>query len=106
MRSEYMRSYAMFDLSASDPKKLWPEGIVPYIIDEDDFPLGTKRRQQVEAALQYWSTQTVFKFVSKKAWHKDYLVITENNNACFSHVGRQGGAQYIRCDLDIGRFDM
>jgi len=84
--------------------RLWRNGIVPIIIDEIDFPSGKNERIQVLKALKYWNDHTKFKFASYEKGDRDYLVITEHNDSCSSHVGKMGGAQFIRCDIDTGKF--
>lgn len=88
-----------------DPSKLWPRGIVPYEIDIKKYPIGDKKRQIILEAIGEWNNaKTGFQFVPRTN-QNDVLVFGEDKNACYSNVGYQGGAQYIRCHLHGGGFN-
>lgn len=95
-----------------DPARLWPNAIIPFVIDEGVFPRGSARYQAVMAAMSAWQSQTPFRFVLKTAKDIDYVRFTwnpketrscladvEHCSICESNVGRQGGEQLINCDL-------
>lgn len=81
-----------------DKSRLWPRGIVPVFLGRDIHPNYT---QNVLDAISHWNENTHFRFVEYNSREDtDYLVIGEATSECYSNVGRQGGRQYIRCDLD------
>jgi tetratricopeptide (TPR) repeat protein len=88
-----------------EPSKLWPGGVVPYEIDIEKYPIGGKYRKLILDAIAQWNDSgTGFTFVPRTT-QKDVLVFGEVTDACYSHVGYQGGAQYIRCHLHGEKFD-
>ena len=50
---------------------LWPDGIVPYVID-DNVP----GRDTIVRAIREWDTKTVLRFVERTPQHADYLRFT------------------------------
>ena len=69
---------------------LWPEGVVPYVIDPA-LPAGAART--IEAAIAEWNNQTVISLVPRSA-ESDYVRFIPSER-CASHVGRQGGEQLV-----------
>jgi hypothetical protein len=88
----------------NESQKLWPGGVVPYEIDTTMYPLGQKARTMVIEAINKWNNAgTGFK-LEPRIEQTDYVVFGNESNTCYSDVGRQGGRQYVRCDLG-NRFD-
>jgi len=82
---------------------LWPEGIVPIKLGRDIHP---DYRQNVIDAIRCWNKNTNFQFVEyNPQQHPDYVIIGEAISTCYSYVGRQGGEQHVRCDLDDADMD-
>lgn len=82
-----------------DPSKLWPRGIVPYEIASTEYPVWDEKRRIILEAIEEWNNAgTGFQFVPRTD-QNDVLVFGEDANACYSNVGYQGGAQYVRCHL-------
>ena len=51
----------------------WPDGIIPYVID-DSVP--SRERMEVLRAIRAWDSQTVLRFVERTSRHQDYLRFT------------------------------
>jgi len=72
-------------------KRHWPNGIVPYLIDES---LKPHLRDRVKEAIENFRRKTCIRFVKKTDADKDY-VLFKDGKGCSSSVGRQGGEQAI-----------
>jgi hypothetical protein len=80
---------------------LWPGGVVPFTIDDHDFPAGSHNRQLVEDAIDHWNSNTPTRIVP---WigQADSVIFRAANEACTSQVGRIGGQQNVSCDVGHG----
>jgi len=79
------------ELALEGHRKHWPDGVVPYVIDESLKPQLVKR---VHQAIAEFKQYTCIKYVPKKPSDEDYVII-KDGKGCSSSVGRQGGKQYI-----------
>ena len=52
---------------------IWPDGIIPYVIENDVPEL---LRNEVLKAIRIWDTQTVLRFVERTPQHEDYMRFT------------------------------
>ena len=52
---------------------IWPDGIIPYVIDAD---VPTPAREGVLDSIRTWDTQTVLRFVERQPHHEHYLRIS------------------------------
>ena len=70
---------------------LWPQGVVPYVID-DDVP----RTEWILEAMGIWNAQTVVEFVERTT-ERDYLRFAVRDTGCFGVLGRgfDGGERII-----------
>ncbi len=70
---------------------LWPQGIIPYIID-DDVP----KREWILEAIRIWNDETVVRFVERTT-ERDYLRFAVREAGCFGVFGRgfDGGEQIM-----------
>ncbi len=78
------------DLSSVDADRLWPDGIVPYVIDAN-----VPEREAILSAISEWNSKTVIRLVERKT-EVDYVrfrAVSVGN--CRSYVGMMGGEQYI-----------
>lgn len=74
------------------PTALWPNGRVPYEIDEDlDHP------ERVEAAIAHWKKYTAIRFVPRTN-ESDYVFFRAVPSGCSSKVGHNGGMQTINLE--------
>ena len=71
---------------------LWPEGIVPYVIDGD---VSTEQRQNIEAAIRAWNDKTVLSLVRRSAEPNYVRFSNVATGICRSNVGMVGGEQTI-----------
>jgi hypothetical protein len=80
------------NIAPADSDKLWPQGIVPYVLDSD---LPEWQRQNVEAAIAEWNDKTVISLVARtvEASYLRFRSVAEGN--CRSRVGMVGGEQMI-----------
>ncbi len=69
-------------------EELWPNGIVPFVIDPNLPNPG-----RVQAAIAHWAANTPLLFIPRRQ-QDDYIVFVPDDE-CSSHVGRDGGAQEI-----------
>ena len=67
----------------------WPDGLVPYVIDDD---LPARAREQLLTAIRLWDENTVLRFVPREPRHTDYVRFT---------FGTPGGTWACH-DLDDG----
>jgi hypothetical protein len=76
---------------------LWGDGVVPYEIDDNDYPAGSAGRAQILSAIAEWNGKTNVTFIPRMS-EPDYVVfrfgVAETSSD--SPVGRTGGAQTIR----------
>ncbi|MEM1256347.1 MAG: Dot/Icm T4SS effector Zinc-dependent metalloprotease LegP [Cyanobacteria bacterium P01_H01_bin.21] len=77
----------------SNPKKLWPNGIVPYAI-ASDLP----NKERIRDAIAHWEERTSIRFVrrsnSNASQYPNYIYF-QSADGCWSYVGMQGGRQEI-----------
>ncbi|XP_064114840.1 zinc metalloproteinase nas-4-like isoform X2 [Macrobrachium nipponense] len=70
--------------------KLWPKGIIPYVVSSS---YNNFERATIAMALKEYQGQTCLKFVPRTV-ERDYIHILKGDG-CSSSVGRQGGAQKV-----------
>lgn len=76
-------------LPHSEPS-LWPDGVVPYVIDEA-LPEGAA--ESVRAAISEWNAKTVIT-LTPRASETDFIVFVQSAG-CRSYIGRKGGEQRV-----------
>ena len=80
------------DLSPTGQKYLWPEGVVPYVIDSD---VSAEQRHRIEEAIRAWNDKTVLSLVVR-ATESNYVRFSNvASGHCRSKVGMAGGEQEI-----------
>ncbi|KAF5304288.1 hypothetical protein FQR65_LT07980 [Abscondita terminalis] len=70
----------------------WPNKVIPYMFDAS---VTASQRQSVTSALNDYVTLTCIRPTLITAPVTDYVLVTNNQNGCFSSVGRQGGRQIL-----------
>lgn len=80
------------DLSPHSQQYLWPEGIVPYVIDGD---VSAEQRQNIEAAIRAWNDSTVLSLVPRSAEPNYVRFSNVATGFCRSSVGMVGGEQGV-----------
>ena len=68
---------------------LWPEGVVPYTIDE-----SLPNPQRVLDAIEHWNSKSTIRLVERTD-EPDWVNFTVHEERCTSFVGRRGGEQEI-----------
>ena len=83
----------------------WPDGVIPYTINNDDFPEdtveGQSERAAIAGAVDYWNEHTLLRLqphADELSWVE--FVNAKQEGACNSRVGkpRPYGRQRIYCD--------
>ena len=82
--------------SSLDGERLWPDGIIPYVIEPGFTEKGLRR---IDEAIQEWNSRTVITLV-KRTTELDYFrflpgTIRPGDPACRASLGRVGGEQSI-----------
>ena len=76
--------------------KLWPGGIVPYVISEE---FDSITQDKIKKAIKEFNYKTCIKFVPKHRSDDDYVVfVISNTDTCYvKHIGKslKGGPQNI-----------
>ena len=84
--------WAPRELSARTSRYLWPNGVMPYVIDRN---VTGDQRQHVLAAIQEWNSKTVLRLVQRST-QTDYVRFARvAGGLCQSVVGKRGGEQLV-----------
>ncbi|KAL5270042.1 hypothetical protein ACHWQZ_G003504 [Mnemiopsis leidyi] len=70
----------------------WPNATIPYVLWpelEMELPLY---RERIESAIWEIELHSCVRFVERDS-QEDYVVLYDNEQGCYSEIGRQGGAQ-------------
>ena len=84
------------DLAAADDGLLWPDGIIPYVIEAG---FTDEALSDIELAIQEWNTKTVITLVQRTI-ESDYVRFQPkgfrpSEPYCRAYLGRKGGEQSI-----------
>jgi hypothetical protein len=76
---------------------LWPDGVVPFEIDDGDYPAGSAGRPMILAAIAEWNNKTNITFIPRIS-EDDYVIFRfgDAESSSSSPIGRMGGAQIIQ----------
>ena len=88
----YLRGLKPRELSARDSEYLWPNGVVPYVIDGN---VAGEQRQNILAGIQQWNELTVISLVSRTSEPNYVRFANTAGGNCRSSVGMVGGEQVI-----------
>ena len=89
-------------VAASDPERLWPEGVIPYAIDE-----GMPDPQRVLDGIEHWHDNTPIRFVERTN-EADWIHFVSSEEQSdrpicgSSFLGRKGGEQNLFLGDDCG----
>ena len=78
------------NLALSENPRLWPGGVVPYVVDEA-LPEGAAA--SVRAAIEEWNERTVIALVQRST-EADYVRFVPSHG-CRAVLGRRGGEQLV-----------
>uniref|UniRef100_A0A8C2GGB7 Metalloendopeptidase n=1 Tax=Cyprinus carpio TaxID=7962 RepID=A0A8C2GGB7_CYPCA len=69
------------------PERVWPDGIIPYIISSN---FSGSQRAIFKQAMRHWEKHTCVTFMERST-EESYIVFTIRPCGCCSFVGRRGG---------------
>ena len=80
----------------SGDENLWSDGVIPFDIDENDYPQGSSGRAVINQAITEWNKKTNVTLI-QRTFEDDYIVFHFGDNETSSHsdIGRKGGAQTV-----------
>ncbi|XP_059819218.1 bone morphogenetic protein 1-like [Hypanus sabinus] len=73
--------------STSRPERVWPEGVIPYVIGGN---FTGSQRAIFRQAMRHWEKHTCVTFLDRTD-EESYIVFTYRPCGCCSYVGRRGG---------------
>ncbi|XP_062913270.1 bone morphogenetic protein 1-like [Mobula hypostoma] len=73
--------------STSRPERVWPEGVIPYVIGGN---FTGSQRAIFRQAMRHWEKHTCVTFLERTD-EESYIVFTYRPCGCCSYVGRRGG---------------
>ncbi|RXN09774.1 bone morphogenetic 1-like protein [Labeo rohita] len=82
-RGSYRRKRA----ATSRPERVWPEGVIPYVISGN---FSGSQRAIFRQAMRHWEKHTCVTFIERTV-EESYIVFTYRPCGCCSYVGRRGG---------------
>ncbi|XP_016329164.1 bone morphogenetic protein 1-like [Sinocyclocheilus anshuiensis] len=82
-RGSYRRKRA----ATSRPERVWPEGVIPYVISGN---FSGSQRAIFRQAMRHWEKHTCVTFIERTT-EESYIVFTYRPCGCCSYVGRRGG---------------
>ncbi|XP_046836940.1 seminal metalloprotease 1-like [Vespa crabro] len=81
-----------------DTATRWPNGIIPYYIEEEDFDRSDIK--VIKSGIKEYHNKTCLRFRPYKESDTDYVRIQGNRSGCWSMVGRHGKGQVL--NLQVG----
>ncbi|XP_057291530.1 zinc metalloproteinase nas-4-like [Hydractinia symbiolongicarpus] len=91
-REYFMKGRSKAYGSIADVTKLWPKGVVPYVITSS-LQKNSKAMSEIQEAFNQYHKYTCIRFVARKK-ERDYIKFYQGNS-CSSMVGKQTWAQLI-----------
>uniref|UniRef100_A0A8C6U8I4 Metalloendopeptidase n=1 Tax=Neogobius melanostomus TaxID=47308 RepID=A0A8C6U8I4_9GOBI len=73
--------------ATSRPERVWPEGVIPYVISGN---FTGSQRAIFRQAMRHWEKHTCVTFI-ERTQEESYIVFTYRPCGCCSYVGRRGG---------------
>ncbi|XP_015242766.1 PREDICTED: bone morphogenetic protein 1-like isoform X2 [Cyprinodon variegatus] len=73
--------------ATSRPERLWPDGIIPYVISRN---FSGSQRTIFRQAMRHWEKHTCVIF-TERTTEESYILFTYRPCGCCSYVGRRGG---------------
>ncbi len=85
--------------ATSRANAVWPEGILPFVIQEGDF--SPAERNAVLGAIDRWNLTSIIRLVARGT-EPDFVTFRRAEDSCSSNVGRVGGEQFVGCAVGEG----
>lgn len=79
------------NISYADADYLWPNGVIPYVIDSGFTP---RAMQWIERAIDEWNSKTVIR-LRERTDERDFVRFRIGGSRCSADLGRKGGEQSI-----------
>ncbi|KAK7934166.1 hypothetical protein WMY93_005062 [Mugilogobius chulae] len=73
--------------ATSRPERVWPEGVIPYVISGN---FSGSQRAIFRQAMRHWEKHTCVTFI-ERTQEESYIIFTYRPCGCCSYVGRRGG---------------
>lgn len=83
----------------NDIARLWPDGIIPFVIDSNDFPEDSTQRDLIHQAINEVNTKTNLWLKPRQRGERDYVSFETSATSCSSLVGMDGGKQSLACAI-------
>jgi Astacin (Peptidase family M12A) len=78
----------------------WPNGHVPFEIDDAAFPVGSDMRNAIQAGIDEWNNKTPLRLLPRSLdTDADFILFREFSIGGQSPIGRQGGKQVVEVDI-------
>lgn len=82
----------------ADHRRRWAGAVVPYVLDERQFPAGSPARVGIDRVADYLVSTTGVRLVPR-AGQRDHVRLVRAADRPSSYVGRLGGRQDLRCAI-------
>ena len=79
------------DLATVAVERLWPDGVIPYVIDPS---FAEQALKNIDEAINEWNSKTVITLV-KRTTEPDYVRFRPRPGSCSASLGRKGGIQFV-----------
>ena len=79
------------DLASVEDERLWPDGVIPYVIDPS---FAEQALKNIDEAINEWNSKTVITLV-KRTTEPDYVRFRPKPGECTADLGRKGGIQFV-----------
>ena len=77
--------------AAIDDRSLWPDAIIPYVIDHS----VVHEMNDLKNAIHRWNQKSAINLIPREDDHADFVRFTSELSGCYSWIGRIGGEQEI-----------
>ena len=83
---------------------IWPNCIVPYVINSSDFPLGSAILFEVQGGINMINNAALGITLVVRTTEANYVEIVETDSGCSSVVGMRGGRQVVGCNVSAAGY--
>ena len=94
------QNHIQYSIARNDTPYKWKNNTIPYQFDPN---VSEDTKAMVVSAMVHWSNNTSMQFIEINATqYPDFVHITSQDYACYSHVGKVGGVQDLNIVYDCG----